>query len=243
MKLSIRMPLLFLLFLFSNQASSASVTVNFDVLVNGGNYNQQPIIPFTSFWDTLQVTFDSTYFQTNISGANGIITLYGNLADSLTIDKSLSDSFADTTVYGTPSPTSNVYVQETLGTSPTDNSSRFVFVTSESSSSGIGSRYSHYVYSFTLASDWIPGPIDSENTIPDAVQYLTALMNNDVRFDYQENEANWYSYKSGVYGGGLFYGDAYISDITVNSTPIPPALYLFGSGLVGLVGVARRKAS
>lgn len=29
---------------------------------------------------------------------------------------------------------------------------------------------------------------------------------------------------------------------TISSVPIPPSLFLFGSGLIGLVGFARRKA-
>lgn len=32
-------------------------------------------------------------------------------------------------------------------------------------------------------------------------------------------------------------------EITVNAVPVPPAVWLFGTGLVGLIGVARRKKS
>ena len=32
-------------------------------------------------------------------------------------------------------------------------------------------------------------------------------------------------------------------DITVSAVPVPPAVWLFGSGLVGLIGVARRKTA
>ena len=40
---------------------------------------------------------------------------------------------------------------------------------------------------------------------------------------------------TGIEGGG------YIGNIKINIVPIPPALYLFGSGLLGLVGIARRR--
>jgi hypothetical protein len=35
--------------------------------------------------------------------------------------------------------------------------------------------------------------------------------------------------------------NAYGFDIVVSQVPIPPAVWLFGSGLIGLVGIARRK--
>ena len=31
--------------------------------------------------------------------------------------------------------------------------------------------------------------------------------------------------------------------VSVNAVPIPPAVWLFGSGLLGLIGIARRKAA
>jgi len=33
------------------------------------------------------------------------------------------------------------------------------------------------------------------------------------------------------------------ASVTVNAVPVPPALWLFGSGLLGLVGVARRRST
>jgi hypothetical protein len=36
-------------------------------------------------------------------------------------------------------------------------------------------------------------------------------------------------------------GSIFIDDLMVSAVPIPPALWLFGSGLLGLIGIARRK--
>ena len=37
-------------------------------------------------------------------------------------------------------------------------------------------------------------------------------------------------------------GSQYVDDVSVSAVPIPLAVWLFGSGLLGLIGVARRKA-
>jgi hypothetical protein len=50
----------------------------------------------------------------------------------------------------------------------------------------------------------------------------------------------------GILGFGTARGitpseDGFETSIDVNSVPIPAAVWLFGSGLLGLIGVARRK--
>jgi hypothetical protein len=40
---------------------------------------------------------------------------------------------------------------------------------------------------------------------------------------------------------GIFQMNGYITDVVTTVIPVPPALWLFGSGLLGLVGIARRK--
>ena len=53
----------------------------------------------------------------------------------------------------------------------------------------------------------------------------------------------------GIYSGDLMVTDDRGNvdfatfDITVSAVPVPPAVWLFGSGLVGLIGVARRKTA
>ena len=44
----------------------------------------------------------------------------------------------------------------------------------------------------------------------------------------------------------MFFSDnaiatATVTTMTVNPVPIPAAVWLFGSGLIGLIGIARRK--
>ena len=48
-------------------------------------------------------------------------------------------------------------------------------------------------------------------------------------------------YASG-YSSGMG-GEVWFDNVSVPAVPIPPAVWLFGSGLIGLIGVARRKAS
>ena len=45
----------------------------------------------------------------------------------------------------------------------------------------------------------------------------------------------------GSLDGGGWYNNGGSFDVTVSSVPVPPALYLLGSGLLGLAGMARRK--
>lgn len=42
-------------------------------------------------------------------------------------------------------------------------------------------------------------------------------------------------------GSGETWGTTHFDTFSITAVPIPPALFLFGSGLLGLVGMARRK--
>ena len=48
-------------------------------------------------------------------------------------------------------------------------------------------------------------------------------------------------------GGGFysveFFDGVNILEVDVQVVPVPAAVWLFGSGLIGLIGVARRKAA
>ena len=63
---------------------------------------------------------------------------------------------------------------------------------------------------------------------------------------------NWYYFSpiaegtnvSGLWDASVIFGGSAVSNVTAYSVvPVPAAVWLFGSGLLGLVGVARRKSA
>ena len=51
-----------------------------------------------------------------------------------------------------------------------------------------------------------------------------------------------YSWGGNIYPNGYSSAKVWFDNVTVSAVPVPAAAWLFGSGLIGLVGVARRKA-
>ena len=74
---------------------------------------------------------------------------------------------------------------------------------------------------------------------PAQVLGMTQLYQNGNVFKYDDffDSADSYNRASGLPINFLLYRDA-----AVSSVPVPAAAWLFGSGLLGLIGVARRKA-
>ena len=74
----------------------------------------------------------------------------------------------------------------------------------------------------------------------------TALENTDLVnvapiFDsFSNKDVTFTFYNPDISRGGGFWGT--INSISYSVVPIPPVIYLFGSGLIGLVGVIRRRA-
>ena len=73
---------------------------------------------------------------------------------------------------------------------------------------------------------------------------------SDGLFGFQTCELGggegWYGLTSVTFqhtGDGTYQGAFALDDIHVSAVPVPAAIWLFGSGLLGLVGVARRKRS
>jgi opacity protein-like surface antigen len=74
-----------------------------------------------------------------------------------------------------------------------------------------------------------------------ALSYM--LANKSLNFDILGLDASWYSDLS-PWGGGTtsrFYLDSVTLNVTPSAVPLPGAALLFGSGLLGLVGVAKRR--
>ena len=73
-----------------------------------------------------------------------------------------------------------------------------------------------------------PGaPVNTSVTIFDVTPFLSAIMNMHIE----------------VFNGASSYAvEILTSTLTVSSTPIPGAIWLLGSGLVGLVGIRRKFA-
>ena len=74
----------------------------------------------------------------------------------------------------------------------------------------------------------------------------------DINFDPYDPSDVQYAHICYIFGdgcGGPVYGEGPVPDdepngaghLLVRAVPIPPAFYLFGSGLLGLIGIARRK--
>jgi hypothetical protein len=72
----------------------------------------------------------------------------------------------------------------------------------------------------------------------DQTQYNTPNYEFSSALDFQNNPVPMLT-SSGVGAGADMTG---VSVTTVSAVPVPAAVWLFGSGLIGLAGVARRKA-
>ena len=72
-----------------------------------------------------------------------------------------------------------------------------------------------------------PIPPQGTNSFQDVVLDATGIVGSTFFLEEVNDDQAW----------------RYRSNIAVNFVPIPPALYLFATGLLGLVGMARRKAA
>ena len=83
-----------------------------------------------------------------------------------------------------------------------------------------------------------------------SIPYVDSVTTGPLTFNFPD----WYYFQDVTSVSLLFYGydpnnitgfaaiNFAIDDIVVNPVPIPSAVWLFGSGLIGLIGLARRKA-
>ena len=98
--------------------------------------------------------------------------------------------------------------------------------------------------------DVVTTPLDVSNEL-----LIPAIGSYDgLNFEYSENPSslpvlgNWYAgtfdgnalfMQATTYNGTLY--DFTINTLSISAVPIPSAVWLFGSGLLSLIGVARRK--
>ena len=99
-------------------------------------------------------------------------------------------------------------------------------------------------YAGTNITGWWGFDDNSYSTIDDEG---FAFSGESFLFD-PDTRPSLYFTRPGTYTGNIsgnapysFHGDALLTITEINAVPIPAAVWLFGSGLIGLVGFARRK--
>lgn len=192
---------------------------------------------------------DSTLFGTGTVVGNSISFLPTNfLAESLNGagQVSLTDTLNVTVESTTAGYTMNMFTLAEVGdyrldgtTASVDASARFMVDSATTLCGGFACSDSSIFTAGTLAdtagalTDWnLGGTLDLANTANwgSDTKVILQLQNNLLADTTLQNELAFIQKKKGGIG------------ITVNPVPVPAAVWLFGSGLIGLVGLARRKA-
>jgi len=192
---------------------------------------------------------DSTLFGTGTVVGNSISFLPTNFSvESLNGagQASLTDTLNVTVESITAGYTMNMFTLAEVGdyrldgaTASVDASARFM-VDSATTNCGLFSCSDSGIFTAGVLADtagaltdWsLGGTIDLANTANwgSDTKVILQLQNNLLADTTLQNELAFIQKKKGGLG------------ITVNPVPVPAAVWLFGSGLIGLVGVARRKA-
>jgi len=86
-------------------------------------------------------------------------------------------------------------------------------------------------------SNWSPGKPIAPNE-----NYLQ-FFGGSVSSVYGVAPGEWNNVVDAYSGTGPYVIRGYFVEYELSSVPIPPALWLFGSGLLGLIGVARKKST
>ena len=88
---------------------------------------------------------------------------------------------------------------------------------------------------------------DSMDVFGGALMYLDNGALDDLQYGTEEsipdNDFNSFytDFSGGPYGAATFTG-IWSTTVTTSAVPVPAAVWLFGSGLLGLIGFARRKS-
>jgi hypothetical protein len=203
----------------------------------------------TQYGTDISFTYsDSTLFGTGNVVGNSISFLPTNfLAESLNGigAVSLTDTLNVTVQSTTAGYAMNMFTLAELGdyrlsgaTASVDASSRFMAVSGTTSCGTLACSDSGIFSAGTLANatgaltDWnLGGTLDLAATAGwgSDTKVILQLQNNLLASTGAQGEVAFIQKKLGGVG------------ITVNPVPVPAAVWLFGSGLIGLVGLARRK--
>lgn len=112
------------------------------------------------------------------------------------------------------------------------------FILRGSSTSDSLNGYSDPYMQFGLLKDNLDGQLWDDTLLPDSVDWANITL-ADI------NKPDWRILDFGVANTASFRDDQIrwsVDGFTVSQVPVPAAVWLFGSGLIGLFGVARRKA-
>lgn len=94
--------------------------------------------------------------------------------------------------------------------------------------------------------DWLASNGNGNLTLTNAPDFVLAVfdpaLNGGVGAWVGDSIAEWYGNGNAVKLTFESSGVTYVVDVRPSAVPVPAAVWLFGSGLVGLAGLARRRA-
>lgn len=184
---------------------------------------------------------------------NGVASTGGDCSGALTCRYALADDFTLSAGAATISDVHWVgYYSSVIDVSLDD------FVIGFYASVGgtpVDSAFAEYSLGSVMRTDMGAGAYAYDAVIPDlallaGTQYFISIANNAAALDV----GDWFWGSSGLGSGDGYYKDTSLSswtprladfDFQLTGTPevpVPAAVWLFGSGLIGLAGFARRRA-
>jgi len=93
----------------------------------------------------------------------------------------------------------------------------------------------------TAYANWVAG-VEPNNT--NGIEDYLSMFGSLVPSNPIAGPGLWNDLANNQAGGtGTFSMQGYVVEYDLSTVPIPPAVWLFGSGLIGLVGMARRNAT
>lgn len=103
----------------------------------------------------------------------------------------------------------------------------------------VGGTHSYNIINNLNQTDWLAVVLVGDITAKTFDVYLDGASTptaTDCSFNGDPTDLSWHGFESAAYGGNIHYFDA----DHVGAVPIPAAVWLLGSGFIGLVAVRRR---